>query len=289
MSVRASGEAVLVTGASSGLGLVTAIELAQHGFRIFAGMRDPARRQQLDLAAARQQLNIEVLKLDVTCDSDVDAAVRSIVSRCGAIYGLVNNAGMQLRGYFEDQSEAEMRQVMETNVFGTLKITRAVLPHMRKAGRGRIIMVTSVGGLLGSPGLTSYCASKFALEGIGESLALEVAPFGVQVVLVEPGIVKTEIWTHNRNVAARSADAQSPYHSWFAASERLADWAVQTSKTTPEAVARAIRTALATRKPRLRYLVANRARLLLAARGALPPGLFQRMYMHQILKRLSRS
>ena len=289
MSNRGSGEAVLVTGASSGLGLVTAIDLAQQGFRVFAAMRDPARREQLDLAAARHQVDIEVVKLDVTSDMDAQSAVRSILDRCGTIYGLVNNAGVQLRGYFEDQSEAEMRQVIDTNVFGTMKVIRAVLPHMRAAGRGRIVIVTSVGGLIGSPGLTSYCASKFALEGIGESLALEVAPLGIRIVLVEPGIVQTEIWAQTRHIASQSANTESPYHRWFAASERLADWAVKTSTTTPEDVALAIRLGLTARNPRLRYIVGGRARLLLAARHALPRNLFERIYVRQVLKRLSRA
>jgi NAD(P)-dependent dehydrogenase (short-subunit alcohol dehydrogenase family) len=264
-----------------------AIDLAQRGFRVFAGMRDPARREQLDLSAARHKVSLDVVKLDVTCEADADAAVLSIVARCGAIYGLINNAGVQVRGYFEDQSEAEIRQVIETNVFGAMNVTRSVLPHMRAAGRGRIVMVTSVGGRMGSPGLTSYCASKFALEGIGECLALEVAPMGIQVVLVEPGIIRTEIWGQNRNVAGGAASIHSPYYRWFAASEKLADWALRTSTTTPEDVASVVHTCLTAGRPRLRYVIGWRARVLLACRRLFPT-LFERIYFNQLLKRLGQ-
>jgi NAD(P)-dependent dehydrogenase (short-subunit alcohol dehydrogenase family) len=160
---------------------------------------------------------------------------------------------------------------------------------MRAAQQGRIVMITSVGGRLGSPGLTTYCASKFALEGFGESLALEVAPAGIGVVIVEPGIVRTEIWAGNRNVAAGARNVESPYYQWFQASERLADWAVQSSTTTPEAVARVVGRALTARKPRLRYLIGRRANLLLAAKSVLPFELFEKIYFNRILRLLRGS
>jgi NAD(P)-dependent dehydrogenase (short-subunit alcohol dehydrogenase family) len=142
---------------------------------------------------------------------------------------------------------------------------------------------------MGSPGLTSYCASKFALEGIGESLALEVAPLGIQIVLVEPGIIRTEIWGQNRNVAAGAENVNSPYYRSFVASEKLADWALRTSTTTPEDVARVVRTVLTARKPRLRYVIGWRARALLLGRRLLPSSLFEKIYFSQMLKRLGRS
>jgi NAD(P)-dependent dehydrogenase (short-subunit alcohol dehydrogenase family) len=199
----------------------------------------------------------------------------------------VNNAGVQLRGYFEDCSEAEVRAVFETNVFGAMKLTAAVLPHMRRAGRGRILFVSSVGGRIGSLGLTAYCASKFALEGFAESLSQETAPLGIRVALIEPAIISTDIWSANRNVAVRAKDPVSPYFQWFWEAERLADRVISTSPNKPVDVARAVYRGLTDRRPRLRYLVGRRAGALLSLR-CLPFELFERIYFSLIVRYVTR-
>src|SRR5262249_41057058 len=141
---------------------------------------------------------LEIVRLDVTDPDSVESAVGTVAAAAGAIFGLVNNAGIGLRGCFEDLTDAEIRQVFDTNVFGTMAVTREVLPHMRSAGRGRIVTITSVGGRIATYGLSAYCSTKFALEGFGEALALELAPFGLQSILIEPGIIMTTRWTTNR-------------------------------------------------------------------------------------------
>jgi NAD(P)-dependent dehydrogenase (short-subunit alcohol dehydrogenase family) len=284
---REAKQAVLVTGASSGIGLETALHLARHGFRVFATMRDLSRRTRLDAEAARRGLALEVLGLDVTDRASVQAAVATVADRAGALYGLVNNAGVQLRGYFEDLSPEEMARVFETNLFGAMAATRAVVPHLRAAGRGRIVMMTSIGGRLGAPALSAYCASKFALEGFSEALALEMRLVGVDVSVVEPAIVKTEIWGTNRVVARAALRAESPYARWFSRSERLVDRLVAAAPTPPADVARAVHQALTARRPRLRYVVGGRARLLLGLRAYLPGESFERLYFGAVVRQVT--
>jgi NAD(P)-dependent dehydrogenase (short-subunit alcohol dehydrogenase family) len=280
---------VLITGASTGLGLETALYLAEHGFKVYATMLDLSRRAALDEEAARRGVQVQVLKLDIRDKDDVDAAVREVVERSGGIHALVNNAGIGVRGYFEDLSEKEIRSVFETNVFGTMAITRAVLPHMRAARRGRIVIVTSVGGRIGSLAVSAYCATKFAQEGFGESLAQEVAPFGIYVSLVEPAIIRTERWGANRGVAKRALDPKSPYCAWFHESERLVDRLVKTSPTKPVDVACAVHSALAARRPRLRYMVGRRASLVMILRRYLPGELFERLYFGEAVRRVTKT
>lgn len=282
-------DAVLITGASSGLGLETAVYLAERGFRVYATMRNLSRRDRLDAEAARRKVQLEVLQLNVTDETSINTAVRAIVAQSGGIYGLINSAGIQLRGYFEDLSDAEIRQVFETNVFGTMAVIRAVLPHMRAARRGRIVIITSVGGRMGSLALSAYCASKFALEGFGESLALEMAPLAVQVTLVEPAIIKTNIWDKNRGVARGALDPNNPYFAWFRESERLADRLVRTAPTQPVDVARAVYKVLTARRSRLRYMVGRRAALVVGLRRYLPGELFERLYFGEAVRRVTKA
>jgi NAD(P)-dependent dehydrogenase (short-subunit alcohol dehydrogenase family) len=289
MSTTGEGEAVLITGASSGIGLEAAVYLAERGFHVYATMRDLGRRDPLDAEARRRNVKLEVLDLDVRDEAAVDRVVRAVVAECGGLYGLVNNAGIQSRGYFEDLSEAEIRRVFETNLFGGMTLVRAVLPHMRTAHRGRIVIITSVGGRIGSPGLTAYCASKFALEGFGEALALEMALVGVQVILLEPGIIKTELWGKNRGIAARALDPGSPYYAWFNEWERLADRLVAASRTRPVDVARAVHRALTVRRPKLRYVVGRKAAIAVALRRYLPGELFERFYFAEVARRVTRA
>lgn len=278
---------ILVTGASSGLGLDMAVYLARRGFRVFATMRNLGRRKQLEQEAALKKTHIEILQLDVTDRQSIHTAVGEMLARAGAIAGLVNNAGIQIRGYFEDISEDEMRRVFETNLFGTMALTRAVLPHMRRAGQGRIIVVTSVGGRLGHIAASPYCSSKFALEGFAETLAFELKPLGIHVSLVEPGTISTPFLKENRVIAAGARDPASPYRDWFEEAERLADWAVRTSRTTPENASKAVYRALTAKHPRLRYVVGGRGALALTARRLLPFELFEKVYFGRIAKRLA--
>jgi NAD(P)-dependent dehydrogenase (short-subunit alcohol dehydrogenase family) len=280
-------DSILVTGTSTGLGLETAVYLAEQGFEVYASMRDLGRRDALDDAAASRNAELHVLQLDIADKVSIDRAVRTVVERSGGIYGLINNAGIGLRGYFEDLSEEEIRQVFEVNVFGTMAMTRAVLPHMRAARRGRIVIITSVGGRIGSLAVSVYCATKFAQEGFGESLAQEVIPFGIYVSLVEPAIIKTERWGAHRSIAKGALDPESRYDAWFRKSERLADRLVETSPTRPVDVARAVYRVLTARRPKLRYMVGRRAGLVVALRRYLPGELFERLYFGEAVRRVT--
>jgi NAD(P)-dependent dehydrogenase (short-subunit alcohol dehydrogenase family) len=159
---------------------------------------------------------------------------------------------------------------------------------MRKAGRGRILIVTSVGGRIGSLAVSAYCATKFAQEGFGESLAQEVIPFGIYVSLVEPAIIKTERWGSRRGVAKGALAPESPYRSWFRASERLADRLVETSPTKPIDTAKAVHRALTARRPRLRYMVGRRAGLVVALRRYLPGEIFERLYFGAAVRQITQ-
>lgn len=281
---------ILVTGTSTGFGLEIALYLAERGgFQVYATMRDLSRRTKLDTAAARRQVNLRVLPLDVTDPISINEAVQTIVNESTGIYGLVNNAGQFVRGFFEDLSETEIRQVFETNVFGTLTVIRAVLPYMRSARRGRIVVISSVAGRIGAPAGSAYSASRFAQEGFMESLRQEINPFGLHVSLVEPGIAKTESSTVARGTAARARDPSSPYYAWFRKSEKLLDEFMRSSPITTQDVAKTVYQALAAPRPRLRYLVGRRARLLITLRRYLPGELFERLYFAEVMRRVTNT
>jgi NAD(P)-dependent dehydrogenase (short-subunit alcohol dehydrogenase family) len=282
-------DSVLITGASTGLGRECALYLAERGFRVYATMRDFDRRDSLEEDARKRSVQLRILRLDVTDGASIDEALKTVLSESGGVYGLINNAAVGLRGYLEDLTDAEIRQVFDANVLGTMALTRAVLPHMRRARRGRILLISSVGGRIGSLSVSAYCASKFALEGFGESLSMEVAPLGVHVSLIEPGIIKTERWSSNRSIAAGALNPQSPYYDWFRQAEREADKLVQSSTTTPADVAATVHRALTVARPRLRYMVGWRARLAVAARRFLPGELFERIYFGLVVRRVTRT
>jgi NAD(P)-dependent dehydrogenase (short-subunit alcohol dehydrogenase family) len=279
--------AVLVTGASSGIGLEIAVFLARQGYRVYATMRNLDRRGELDAAAARHKVQLDVLQLDITDEASVREAVRTIASRSGELYGLVNNAGAILRGYFEDVSDQELRSVFEANVFGTMALTRAVLPMMRAAHRGRVIIMSSTGGRLGSPGNSAYCASKFALEGFAECLQQEMVLFGVQVSLVEPGIVSTELFGRNRHIANGAMAADSAYRDWFQRLEQLTDDEVKSAVVTPTDVAEVVFEILEAKRPRLRYLVGRRGRFLINLRRYLPGEIFDHFWIREMTRRVT--
>ncbi len=279
----------MVTGSSTGLGLETAPHLAQRGFDVFATVRDVASSGQAVLdAAAERGVDVQVRQLDLTDPATVKARMDAIAADAGGIYGLVNNGGVGLRGCLEDTSEEEIRQVFEANVFGTIAVTKAVLPYMRQAGSGRIVTVSSVGGRISSFGVTVYCASKFALEGLGEGLALELKPFGVHSVLVEPGIVKTTRWTANRGIAERARHPDSPYRALFESSEVVTDRAVNRSRTKAVDVAETVHRALTDAHPRLRYVVGRPASAAILLKRYLPERTFERVYFGPLLRGIER-
>lgn len=280
---------ILITGASTGLGLETAVYLAEQGYEVYASMRDLNGRAALDEEVKRRKVSLHVLQLDITKQEDIEEAVQTIVKESGGIYGLINNGGIGLRGYFEDLSEEEIHEIFKINVFGTMAITRAVLPHMRAARQGRILIISSIAGLIGSLALSSYCATKFAQEGFGESLAQEVKPFGIYVSLIEPAIIKNERWGINRNIAKGALNPESPYRDWFCEAERLADRIVDTSPTKATDVVKTIHRALTAPRPKLRYMVGRRAGAVVALRRYLPRDFFDQLYFGTIIRRVTKA
>jgi NAD(P)-dependent dehydrogenase (short-subunit alcohol dehydrogenase family) len=283
------GDGIIVTGSGTGLGREIALKLAGSGFRVFATIRNPDQRAELLEAAASAGVELEVLELDLTDGASITRAVATATASAGGVYGLINNGGIGLRGCLEDCSEEEIRATFETNVFGTIAVTKALLPHLRAAGCGRIVTISSVGGRVCGFGVTTYCASKFAQEGIGEGLALELAPFGIQSVIIEPGMINTTRWSRHRGTAAGASNPESPYHRQFWASEAIADRIVTRSPTRPEDVAATIEEALTDAQPRMRYIVGRGASIVINLRRHLPQTLFERLYFGGQLRRLQQA
>jgi len=258
---------VLITGTSSGIGLATAVELARRGWSTVATMRDPSRAGRLrDAAAAAgvaERLTIEAL--DVTDAASIAAAVPRILAG-GPLAAVVHNAGVAAAGAFEDLPEAEIRRVMETNFFGVLALTRALLPSFRAQRRGHIVIVSSNSAFAGEPANSIYVASKWAIEGWAESLAFEAERFGIEVVLVEPGPYKTDIWDSSPRILPDG----SPYTAWLRQLEQAIDAKVLASARDPHEVAVAIAAALEAARPRMRYPVSPQAHIGLFLRGKLP-------------------
>lgn len=264
-----STKIAVITGTSSGIGLLTAVELAGQGFRVVASMRDLGRRGRLDEAAAAAKVGdaIDVRRLDVTDFGAIPAFVEGVVRDHGRIDVLVNNAGFAVAGFAEDVGLDEIRLQFETNFFGQVALTQAVIPVMRRQGSGHIIMVSSISGLHGAPTVSSYSAAKHALEGWSESVRLEVNALGIKVVLVEPGSFQTDIWTRNAHIARKAFDGSSPNRERGA---RMRDQVQKLRKRDPIEVARVIAAIARDPNPRLRYLVGRDAQIQLGLKRLLP-------------------
>jgi NAD(P)-dependent dehydrogenase (short-subunit alcohol dehydrogenase family) len=266
----------LITGSSSGFGLLTSIELAKAGFRVVATMRDLSRRGRLDQAAnaAGVASQIDIRTLDVTNFHALPGFVDAVVRDHGRLDVVVNNAGFAVAGFAEDIKLEELRYQFETNFFGAVAMTKAALPTMRRQHSGHIIMVSSIGGLLGSVSVSSYSASKHALEGWSESLRLEVNALGIKVVLVEPGAYLTDIWTRGAVMGEKATQETSPN---IQRSLRMRDRIQTLPKRDPIEVARLIASIAQDPDPKLRYLVGRDAKMQLAMKRILPWKRFEKI------------
>ncbi len=259
---------VLITGARSGFGRLAAVSAARAGHTVYAGLRDLDTASEI--AASIQGLDVHPVQLDVTVAEQREAVVAQITAEHGRLDALVNNAGVALGGYLEEVEEAEFRRVFEVNVVAVWALTRAVLPGMRSRGMGHIVNISSVGGRIAMPGLGVYNASKFALEGMSESLRHEMAPFGVQVTLVEPGPYRTDMTAGpNRRLTGAAEDPTSPYARYSRRMLELYD-GVEGMLGDPQDVADRIVRILADRSPPLRHPLGLSSWLRLGFRWALP-------------------
>lgn len=245
----------LITGTSSGIGQATALHLARQGYHVYASMRNPASGSApLVETARREDLRLEVIRLDVDDEDSSERAVREVLERAGRIDALVNNAGIAVGGPLEEVPDDQIRAVFETNFFGAMRLMRLVVPVMRHAQSGAIINVTSIMGRLARAGGSAYAASKFALEAASEALAQEVHRFNIRVAIIEPGVVRTRLHAGD----LKEPDPASPYREFDLRGNRLFA-RLRESASPPERVAETIQHALETDQPRLRYLVGEDA------------------------------
>ncbi len=251
--------AVLITGASSGIGRVSALYLAERGFHVVGTSRALPRLAGLLDDARRRGLPVYGAELDVNCDADVERAMPELAERHGPIGALVNNAGYGLWGPVGSLSSDELAAQFETNVFAVHRMIRAVLPEMLERRSGTIVNISSVLGRLGTPFNGAYVASKFALEGLSESLRTELWPFGVRVAVVEPGLFKTD-FIANQVTAAQADDEGSPF-SPYVRRYRERSLAMHARAADPVKVAKVIHKIIRSRRPAFRYPVSPEARL----------------------------
>jgi NAD(P)-dependent dehydrogenase (short-subunit alcohol dehydrogenase family) len=262
-----SRKIAVITGSSSGFGLLTAVELAKRGFGVVATMRDLGRRERLDEAASSAGVTLDVRRLDVTEFGAIPAFVDTVTGDHGRVDVLVNNAGFAVAGFAEDLTLEEVRLQFETNFFGHVAMTQAVLPAMRRQRSGHIIMISSIGGLHGAMSISSYSAAKFALEGWSESVRLEVNLLGIKVVLVEPGSFQTDIWTRNVHIGRKALDGSSPNRE---RGTRMKEQVQKMRKRDPIEVAQLIARIAQDPNPRLRYVIGPDAHIQLWLKRLLP-------------------
>ncbi len=253
----------VVTGTSSGIGFETALALAREGCYTYATMRDTTKGDKLRELASKENLKIDVLELDVDNEDSAKTAIQQILEQKQRIDILVNNAGWGLWGCVEDVSVDEFRAQFETNFFSIIRLIQEIAPTMRKQGSGTIVNVSSVAGRIGFPASPAYISSKFALEGLSESLRLEMAPFGVNVVIIEPGVIKTNFL--NPMKLAKRSESDTVYRDITVKVTSGVKMMAEMG-THPKEVADTIVKAIKNEKPLPRYIVGNDASMFLEAR-----------------------
>lgn len=266
-------EVFLVTGASSGIGRATARILAARGAVVYGTTRQDPDTVELERSRERPRpTNVHLLRMDVDDPRSVDDGVQQILSEQGRIDGVVNCAGFGIAGAVEDTSDQEARAIFETNLLGILRVCRAVLPAMRRQRHGTIVNLSSIAGRIAVPFQGLYSATKFAVEGLTEAIALEVRPFGIRVVLVEPGDFHTAFTDRRRRT---DASARGPYYDRFAEALGVSE-TDERSGSGPEPIARLIGRILSSSRPRARYVIGPPAqRIALRLKSILPARVFQ--------------
>jgi NAD(P)-dependent dehydrogenase (short-subunit alcohol dehydrogenase family) len=262
-SQQNNGRIALITGGTDGLGRAAAVMLAERGYRVFAGGRNAERVDALQQFANERKLPLTAIALDVCDDASVNRAVTEIENKAGTVDVLVNNAGIAIAAVMEEITLADLHKLFETNFFGLVRVSQRVLPGMRQKLSGRIINMSSIGGKLASPLFGPYSSSKHAVEAVSDAMRLEVHPFGIRVVLIEPGYIPTSM---NRNAAelssayAKGAE-QSPYRAVYQGFLNAWGKTTKSSHYTPEDCARVVVCAIEDDPPRARYPVTREAKI----------------------------
>ena len=279
MSAERGTQTVLITGATDGLGKAAALLLAERGYRVFAAGRSTAKRAQLDALAKEKKLPLETLEMDVCDDRSVQTAIASVYQKAGAIDVLINNAGFVQVGAVEDLRLEDWRRQFETNFFGVIRVTQAVLPRMRERRKGRILMMSSVSGFVTPPTQGAYSASKYAIEALSNALRYELYAFGIRTILIQPGYIMSSIQSTAMDLAQPYQEKfkSGPYAKIYASYLGNATNTRAQSKTTPEDCARIMLKAIEAPHPRARYGVTPLATFAKCAKWLLTDSAADRM------------
>ena len=266
----------VVTGSSSGIGFEIALTLARNGFQTYATMRNLAKSENIKSIASKENLPIHIEQLDVTDNNSVTNAIQAIVSKADRIDVLVNNAGYALTGAFEDLAIEEIKAQYETNLFGLIRTTQTVLPIMRKQKSGAIVNISSGAGRFGYPGGSAYVSTKFAVEGLSESMAYELEPFGIKVILIEPGVIKTNI-ANGMVIAEKSQNPNSPYSQIMQKMSTSFEHMLENASSSPDLVAKVVLQAVTSENPSLRYLAGKDVEMWIDAKRNMSDDQFYKM------------
>ena len=268
-------QTVLITGGTDGLGKAAALLLGRKGYLVYSAGRSAQKREELERLAHEEHLAIRTLEMDVCDNASVQIGVELALEQGGGIDVLINNAGVGYMAVVEELRMEDFRRQFETNVYGVLRVTQAVLPHMRQRRRGRILMMSSAAGLVSPPTYGAYSSSKHALEGLANALRLEMYPFGVEVILIEPGYIVTNFQQTAKELAQPYVEKAktSPYAKIYSGAWTGANQGRSRSKSTPEDCARVILKAIESPHPKARYPVTPLAKWVSIAKRILPDGL----------------
>ena len=259
---KSTNKVAIVTGSATGIGYEIAIRLAKNGFSTYASMRNLQKANRITEIAKNENLPLTLIQLDVTDDISITKAIDTVINESGRIDVLVNNAGYGLIGSIEDMSEEELKAQFETNVFGVFRVTKAVLPYMRKQHDGSIINISSIAGRIALPLYSAYVSTKFAIEGLSESMMYELEPFGIKVAIIQPGAIETNF---RRELVAKGLSEDSPYSNMRQLPSKAIERMLK-HRLYPEEVAKTVIQAIENPKPKLRYIVGKDAEDLIELR-----------------------
>jgi len=257
---------VLVTGCSSGIGLATCHVLSRNNFMTYGTVRNLSKAKKIQDLMNMDDLSLKILRLNVNDNQSIKLAVKKILNDTGRIDVLINNAGYGMFGPIEEITTQEIKKQFETNFFGAIRLIKAIVPIMRKQGKGTIVNISSMVGRFGVPLNSAYVSSKFAVEGLSESISFELEEFGIRVIVIEPGVVKSDFF---HNVKVKGMNLESPYHELMERRVNFLDKAMKNSLTCSYDVASIILDALNSKDPKFRYVVGNDATNSLRMRNSL--------------------